>query len=122
MTCALLRSACITVSTESAMTSRENQREVHAFVAHGEPSETEMVPNCMGNPPPACTPSLAPCASRFSERLQGVDSFQELAHRPGLGEVIIAHPHTPDMPRAGAVRMPSVTTRLCGLVSRLLVR
>ena len=40
------------------------------------PSDTEIVPNCSGYPPPACTPSFAPCASRSRLRLHGVISFQ----------------------------------------------
>ena len=56
------------------------------------PSETEMVPNSIGKPPAACTPSLAAFASRSSDRLQGVISFQLRRHADlRLGEVLVAH-------------------------------
>ena len=43
------------------------------------PSETEIVPNCIGNPPAAMTPSFDAFASRSSERLHGVISFHDEA-------------------------------------------
>ncbi len=115
-----MRSACMTVSTESAMTSRDTREKCMPSWPMEMPSETEMVPNCMGNPPPACTPSLAPWASRFRERLQGVISFQELATPIwGLAKSSSPMPTARNIPRAGAAWIPSVTTRLRGLMSGL---
>ena len=69
-------SAFITVSTESAMISRLTSEKCIPSWPMLMPSDTEIVPNCRGNPPAACTPSLAAFASRSSDRLQGVISFQ----------------------------------------------
>ena len=44
------RSACMTVSTESAMTSRETKEKCIPSWPIEMPSETEMVPNCIGKP------------------------------------------------------------------------
>ena len=97
-----MRSACITVSTESAMTSRETREKCMPSWPMEMPSETEMVPNCMGKPPPAWTPSLAPWASRFRDRLQGVISFHELATPIcGLAKSSSPMPTARNMPRAG---------------------
>ena len=41
------------------------------------PSETEIVPNCIGKPPAANTPSLDALAKRSSDILHGVISFHE---------------------------------------------
>ena len=41
------------------------------------PSDTAIVPNSSGKPPAARTPSLARLASRSSDRLHGVTSFQD---------------------------------------------
>ncbi len=82
------------------------------------PSLTEIVPNCSGYPPPACTPSLLACASLSSDKLQGVISFHELAMPicalPQSSSVI---PTARSMPRAAARSSPSVTSRLRGLMS-----
>ncbi len=47
------RSAIMTVSTLSAMTSRETSEKCMPSWPIEMPSETEMVPNCSGYPPPA---------------------------------------------------------------------
>ena len=47
------RSACITASTESAMISRETREKCIPSCPIEMPSETEMVPNCIGKPPAA---------------------------------------------------------------------
>src|SRR5665648_514505 len=70
------RSACITVSTLSAMMSRLTREKCIPSWPIEIPSDTEMVPNSSGKPPAACTPFLAAVASRSSDRLQGVISFQ----------------------------------------------
>ena len=41
------------------------------------PSETEIVPNCIGNPPASITPCLDALANRSNDRLHGVISFQD---------------------------------------------
>ena len=85
------------------MTSRDTREKCMPSWPMEMPSETEMVPNCIGNPPPACTPSLAPWASRFRERLQGVISFQELATPIwGLAKSSSPMPTARNIPRAGA--------------------
>lgn len=71
MTVPSRRSAIITVSTESAMTSRETSEKCMPSWPIEMPSDTETVPNCSRYPPPECTPSLAERARRSSERLQG---------------------------------------------------
>src|SRR5215218_4452634 len=80
------------------------------------PSDTEMVPNSSGNPPAARTPSLARLASRSSERLQGVISFQDDATPIwGLAKSSSSMPTARSMARAGALASPSVTSKLRGL-------
>ena len=82
------------------------------------PSETEMVPNCSGNPPPACTPSLAARARRSSGRLHGVISFQlDAIPICGFGKSSSVMPTARSMPRAAARSRPSVTWWLRGLRS-----
>ena len=71
------RSACITVSTESAITSRETSEKCIPSWPIEIPSETEIVPNCIGKPPASITPFFDALAKRSSERLHGVISFQE---------------------------------------------
>ena len=70
------RSACMTTSTESAITSRDTREKCIPSWPMEIPSDIEMVPNCIGKPPARATPTLAALASRSSERLQGVSSFQ----------------------------------------------
>src|SRR4051794_5805178 len=85
------------------------------------PSETEMVPNSSGYPPAAWTPSLARLASRSSERLQGVISFQDDATPIcGLAKSSSPMPTARSIARAGALASPSVTSRLRGLMSTVL--
>ena len=73
------RSACITASTESAMISRLTSEKCIPSWPMEMPSDTEIVPNCIGKPPAENTPSFAARARRASERLHGVISFQEEA-------------------------------------------
>ena len=79
VTSASKRSACITVSTESAMTSRDTSDACIPSCPIEMPSDTAMVVNSIGNPPAARTPSFARLARRPSGMLQGVTSFQLLA-------------------------------------------
>ena len=110
------RSANITVSTLSAMTSRETSEARMPSWPIEMPSETEMVPNSIGKPPAARTPSLAACARRCSERLQGVISFQEDATPIcGFDMSSSVMPTARSIARAGARCMPSVTSVLRGL-------
>ena len=86
------------------MTSRETSEKCMPSWPIEMPSETEMVPNCIGKPPPAWTPSLAPWASRFSERLHGVISFQDVATPIcGLAKSSSPMPTARSMPRAAAL-------------------
>src|SRR6266511_503601 len=82
------------------------------------PSEMAMVMNSIGNPPASRTPSLARLASRSSDRLQGVTSFQLEATPiwafPQSASVI---PTARSMARAGARSIPSVTSWLRGFIA-----
>ena len=81
------------------------------------PSETEIVPNCIGNPPAAMTPSFDAFASRSSERLQGVISFHDEAIPIcGLTQSSSPMPTARNIPRAGALSKPSVTTPERGFI------
>src|SRR3954451_14050637 len=112
------RSANITVSTESAMTSRDTSEARMPSWPIEMPSETEMEPNSSGKPPAARTPSLARLASRSRERLHGVISFQDEATPIcGLSQSSSPMPTARSMARAGALAIPSVTSRLRGLRS-----
>ena len=75
-----------------------------------------MVPNSIGKPPACRTPSLAALASRSSERLQGVISFQDEA-TPICGLLMSSSviPTARSIARAGARWSPSVTSVLRGL-------
>src|SRR5580704_4388514 len=110
------RSACITVSTESAITSRlTNDARMPSWPMEM-PSDTAMVTNSNGNPPASRTPSLERLASRSSGMLQGVTSFQLLATPIcGLSQSASVIPTARSMARAGARVGPSVTSKLRGL-------
>ena len=113
------RSAIITVSTESAITSRDTSEKCMPSWPIEMPSDTEIVPNSSGYPPAACTPSFADFANRSSERLQGVISFHELATPIcGLAQSSSPIPTARSIPRDAVASRPSVTARLRGLISR----
>ena len=77
------------------------------------PSLTAMVTNSIGNPPASRTPALARFASRSSDMLQGVTSFQLLATPTwGLSQSSSVIPTARNMARAGARSNPCVTSRL----------
>ena len=81
------------------------------------PSETEMVPNCIGKPPALKTPSFDAFARRSSERLQGVISFHDEAIPIcGLTQSASPIPTARSIPRAGARSIPSVTCPLRGFM------
>ena len=71
------RSACITASTESAITSRETKEKCIPSWPIEIPSDTEIVPNCIGNPPASITPCLDALARRSKDKLHGVISFHD---------------------------------------------
>src|SRR3954447_12141675 len=108
----------MTVSTESAITSRDTSEKCMPSCPMEMPSETEMVQNSSGYPPAACTPFFTALASRSSERLQGVISFQ-LDATPicGLAKSSSPIPTARSIPRAAARSRPSVTSRERGLMS-----
>ena len=82
------------------------------------PSLTVMVPNSIGNPPAERTPSLTCSASLRSVMLHGVTSFHALAMAIcGFTQSLSVMPTARSMARAGALVMPSVTSRLRGLMS-----
>ena len=111
LTSASMRSACITVSTESAITSRLTSDARIPSWPIEMPSDTAMVLNSIGKPPAECTPSFACLASRSSGMLHGVTSFHDDAtptcvrsQSPSL------MPMARSIARAGAFWNPSVTS------------
>ena len=112
------RSACITVSTLSVMTSRlTNDARIPSWPIEI-PSLTVMVPNSSATPPALRTPSLANCASLRKVMLHGVTSFHDEAIATcGFTQSSSVRPTARNMERAGAFCGPSVTSRLRGLIS-----
>ena len=105
------RSACIIVSTESAITSRLTSEARMPSWPIEMPSLTAMVVNSIGNPPADRTPCLARLASRSSGRLHGVTSFHDEATATwGLSQSSSVMPTARSMARAGARSKPSVTS------------
>ncbi len=97
------RSACMTVSTESAMTSRLTSDARMPSWPIEMPSLTAMVTNSMGNAPASRTPTLARLARRSSGRLQGVTSFHDEATPTcDLPQSASVMPMARSMARAGA--------------------
>ncbi len=114
------RSACMTVSTESAITSRLTSEACIPSWPMEMPSLTAMVQNSKGKPPASRTPCLARLASRSSGRLQGVTSFHDEATPTcGLSQSASVIPTARSMARAGARSNPSVTSREIGFMSGL---
>lgn len=112
------RSAIITVSTLSAITSRETSEKCMPSWPIEMPSDTEIVPNSSGYPPAACTPSFDAFARRSSDRLHGVISFHDEATPIcGFSQSSSPMPTARSMPRAAVRSRPSVTSRLRGFTS-----
>src|SRR3954471_23649061 len=108
----------MTVSTESAITSRDTSEKCMPSCPMAMPSETEIVANSRGYPPAACTPFLTAFASRSRDRLHGVISFHEDATPIwGFAKSASCMPTARSMPRAAARSKPSVTSRERGLMS-----
>ena len=92
VTSASSRSACMTVSTESAMISRLTSDACMPSWPIEMPSLTAMVVNSIGKPPASRTPTLARLASRPSGMLHGVTSFHdEHTATCGLVPVVVGH-------------------------------
>jgi hypothetical protein len=103
LTNASRRSACITVSTESAITSRLTREARIPSWPIEMPSLTAMVVNSIGKAPAALTPSFARLARRSSGRLHGVTSFQlEATATWGLSQSSSPMPIARNIARAGA--------------------
>ena len=112
------RSANTTVSTESVMTSRDTSEARMPSWPMLIPSLTVIVPNSSGYPPAANTPSFTWAASLCSVMLHGVTSFHaEATPTCGFTQSSSPMPTARSIARAGALRMPSVTSRLRGLTS-----
>ncbi len=110
------RSACIIISTESAMTSRLTSDARMPSWPMEMPSDTAMVMNSNGKPPESRTPDLARWARRARGRLHGVTSFHDDATPIcGLSQSSSVMPTARSMARAGARVGPSVTSKLRGL-------
>ena len=116
VTIASKRSACMTSSTESAMTSRDTREDRMPSWPIEMPSETAIVTNSKGTPPASRTAALARWASRSRGRLHGVTSFQ-LDATPICGLVMSSsvRPIARSMARAGARSLPRVTSVLRGV-------
>ncbi len=112
------RSACITVSTESQITSRETSDARIPSWPIEMPSLTVIVPNSRGNPPPSRTPTLTCSASLRSVMLHGVTSFHDEAMAIcGLSQSSSVMPTARSIARDGALVIPSVTSRERGFTS-----
>ena len=112
-----IRSACITVSTESAITSRDTSEKCMPSWPIEIPSETEIVPNSIGQPFAWRTPTFTASARRSRDKLQGVTSFQEEATPIcGFTQSSSPIPTARSIPRAGARSIPSVTSWLLGFM------
>ncbi|CAB4844374.1 unannotated protein [freshwater metagenome] len=86
------------------------------------PSETEIVPNCIGNPPASITPCLDAFAKRSRDKLHGVISFQDDAIPIcGLIQSSSPIPTARNIPRAGARSIPSVTNPERGFIVDIVV-
>ena len=111
-----MRSACIIVSTESQITSRETSEARMPSCPIEMPSDTAMVVNSEREAAGASrTPGLACCASRPSGMLHGVTSFHDDATATcGLSKSSSVMPTARSIARAGARSYPSVTSRLRG--------
>ena len=115
------RSACITASTESAITSRETREKCIPSCPIEIPSETLIVPNCIGKPPAFVTPIFDALASRSNDKLHGVISFQDDAI-PICAFLKSSSfiPTARNIPLAGARSMPSVTSPDRGFIGLLM--
>ena len=112
------RSACMTVSTESAMTSRETREKCMPSCPIEMTSDTVMVPNSIGKPPPARTPLATSPATSRSDILQGVIWLKDDAMPIcGLAKSSSSMPRARSIPRLGVRSRPSVARRLRGVMS-----
>ena len=99
------------------MISRETKEKCMPSCPIEIPSDTEIVPNCIGNPPASITPCFDAFAKRSSERLHGVISFHDDAMPIcGFTQSSSFIPTARSMPRCGALSMPSVTTPERGFI------
>ena len=105
------RSACMTVSMESAMTSRDTSDARMPSWPIEMPSDMAIVMNSTGKAPPARTPSFDRLASTSSDMLQGVTSFHDDATPTwAFDQSASVMPMARNMARAGARMGPSVTS------------
>ena len=110
----------VTVSMESAMTSRLTSDAFMPSVPIDMPSLMVMVPNMNGTLLAAHSPSFTFCACRLRWTLQGVTSEARLpTATKGLSISSSRRPVARNMARAAARSAPSVTTRLFFLRSTL---
>ncbi len=111
VTMASNRSACMTNSTESAITSRDTREARMPSCPIEIPSETAMVVKVRPTPPLARTPRLASAASIGPVRLQGVTSLPaETSPTWGRAKSSSCSPTARSMARAPALAKPSVTS------------
>ena len=105
------RSACITSSTESAITSRLTSEARMPSWPMAMASDTVMVLKVSGTAPASRTPALAAMASLSRWMLQGVTSFQDDATPTwGRSKSSSVKPTARSIDRAGARSRPAVTS------------
>ena len=103
------RSACITVSTESAMTSRLTSEARMPSWPMEMPSDTAMVTNSSGKPPAARTPVLGPLGQPVEGQVARGDLVPRRRHADlGLVPVVVGHA---DGPQHGPGRRPGRARR-----------
>jgi hypothetical protein len=113
-------SAFITVSTESAMISRLTSEKCIPSWPMLMPSETEIVPNCSGNPTGRVHTLLGGLRQPVQRQVAGGDLVPTRGHTDlRLVEVLVAHPHRAQHAARGARSRPSVTTELRGFMSAM---
>ena len=113
------RSACITVSTESAITSRLTREKCMPSWPMEMTSETVIVPNSMGKPPACCTPLATSPATSRNDILHGVMLLYDDAMPIwGLSKSSSDMPSARSIPRFGERSRPCVARELRGVMVR----
>ena len=109
------RSACMTSSTESAITSRETSEARIPSCPIAMPSETAMVEKTKPTPPDPATPAFACFDNSGPVRLHGVTSLPaDTTPTWGFSKSSSDNPTARNMARAPALADPSVTS--CDLI------
>ena len=100
------------------MTSRETSEKCMPSCPMEMTSDTVMVPNSIGKPPPSRTPLATSAATSRSDMLQGVIWLKDDAMPIwGFEKSSSPMPRARSIPRLGARSRPSVARRLRGVMS-----